>query len=113
MFLVNISGCAQHWHAEIRDLQRESTVNHAIAACQVAMELDLTAVNKQHAFDDVMDQVMFKTRLQLDLLILQNVLQTAFLTILSEYELLVRLQTNANKSSDMIVLQVLDLFHFE
>ena len=60
----------QHGQTEVGNFHGETAVDHAIRAVQVAVTLELAAVQEHHAFDDVVDQVILEVGLELDLSIL-------------------------------------------
>jgi hypothetical protein len=92
--------------AKVGDLEREATVHHTVGTRQVPVTLDLTTVDVDHSFNDVMNQVVLEIDLKLNGLVLQNVLKAALLTKLGEYELTRRLQANADEPRHMIVLHI-------
>ena len=59
--------------------------------------------------DDVVHETVAEHPVELDLLVLENVLQTALGTVLGEDGLVRRLDTHADKPHQVVVMQILHL----
>lgn len=65
---------AQHRQAEISNLNRETAIDHTIRTIQIAMTFYLATVQENHAFYNIMNEMILKVGFEFDLLIFEYIL---------------------------------------